>query len=135
MKRSTERILTTHAGAIARPEDLQKMLVAKNNRKSYDPKVLADRVRGAVTDVVKQQADIGLAVINDGEFGKPNFSNYARERIGGFEERPVAAGDYHGMIFGRDLVEFAEYFNLGGRAVTGSRPCVFDRGLESLSRP
>ncbi len=122
MKHSTERILTTHAGAIARPEDLQKMLLAKNNREAYNPEVLASRVQSAVVDVVKQQADTGLAVINDGEFGKPNFSSYVRERIGGFEERPVTPGDYRGMIFGRDLAEFPEYFNLGGRAVTGSRP-------------
>jgi 5-methyltetrahydropteroyltriglutamate--homocysteine methyltransferase len=69
MKRSTDRILTTHAGSLPLPEDLKAMLVAKNNGKPYDRDALARRVRSAVAEAVKKQIECGLVVINDGELG------------------------------------------------------------------
>ena len=119
MKRSSERILTTHAGSLARPADLLEMLNAKLARKPYDQDAFARREREAVVEVVKKQVDSGIDIVNDGEYGKPNFSNYARERLEGFEERAPKAGDPPVSIFGRDMAEFAEYFNRGGRAVIG----------------
>jgi len=89
MKRSTERILTTHAGSLPLPPELKEMLVARNSGQPYDKEALAKRVRETVLEVVKKQIACGLDVINDGEVGKPNFSRYARERLSGFVERPA----------------------------------------------
>lgn len=125
MKRSTERILTTHAGSLARPDDLWEMLVARNRGQPYDEAAFATRARSAVAEVVKKQVECGIDIINDGEFGKPNFSRYARERLGGFVERPLDPEAKASMIFGRDFAEFPEYFNRGGRAVIGRHPSQF----------
>jgi 5-methyltetrahydropteroyltriglutamate--homocysteine methyltransferase len=110
MKRSTERILTTHAGSLPQPDDLKEMLAAKNSGRLYDQKAFARRARDVVVQVVKKQIECGLDVINDGEVGKPNFSRYARERLNGFVEREAKPGERPSMIFGRDLAEFPEYF-------------------------
>jgi 5-methyltetrahydropteroyltriglutamate--homocysteine methyltransferase len=110
MKRSSERILTTHAGSLPQPDDLREMLIAKNNGQPYDQEVFAQRVRIAVAEVVQKQIDCGLDIINDGELGKPNFSRYARERLSGFIERAAKPEERPSVIFGRDMVEFPEYF-------------------------
>ena len=93
MKRSTERILTTHTGSLARPPELLQMLVAREEGKPVDPGVFDATVRGAVLEKVKRQAEIGLAVVNDGEQSKISFATYVRERLHGFggadEPRPV----------------------------------------------
>jgi 5-methyltetrahydropteroyltriglutamate--homocysteine methyltransferase len=89
------------------------MLVAKNNREPYDQAALAARVKSAVAEAVKKQLDCGLDIINDGELGKPNFSRYARERLAGFVERPARTDERPSTIYGRDLKEFAEYFEKG----------------------
>jgi len=78
MKRSSERILVTHAGSLARPDDLMKMLIAKNEGQPYDREAFSKRVRSAVTEVVRQQIDCGIDIVNDGELGKSNFSRYTR---------------------------------------------------------
>ncbi len=110
MKHSTDRILTTHAGSLPLPPDLKEMLVAKNTGQPYDKAALAQRVKSAVADAVKKQLDCGLDIINDGELGKPNFSRYARERLSGFVERQARGDERPSTIYGRDLKEFAEYF-------------------------
>jgi len=110
MKRSTERILTTHAGSLPQPDDLKEMVVAKNNGRPYDQEALTRRVRSAVAEVVRKQIDCGLDIINDGELGKANFSRYVRERLSGFVERPAKPEERPSTIFGRDLKEFPEYF-------------------------
>ena len=93
MKRSTERILTTHTGSLARPPELLQMLLAREEGKPVDPEVLHATVRGAVIEKVKRQVEIGLAVVNDGEQSKISFATYVRERLHGFggadEQRPV----------------------------------------------
>jgi 5-methyltetrahydropteroyltriglutamate--homocysteine methyltransferase len=79
--------------------------------------------------VVQQQIAVGLDSINDGEFSKTNFTNYARERLGGHEERLAAPGSVLARIYGRDAQEFPEYFagrgNLGGREVVCTGPLTF----------
>ena len=77
MKRSVDRILTTHAGSLPRPADLLAMDPA-------DPGHGA-RVRGAVADVVRRQVEVGLDVVTDGEMSKPSFITYVTERLSGFE--------------------------------------------------
>jgi len=93
MKRSTERILTTHTGSLARPPELLQMLLAREEGKPVDPRVFDTTVRGAVTEKVKRQVEAGLAIVNDGEQSKISFATYVRERLHGFggadESRPV----------------------------------------------
>jgi 5-methyltetrahydropteroyltriglutamate--homocysteine methyltransferase len=129
MKRNTNRILTMHAGSLARPPDLREMVLAKSNGQPYDAAALARRLRSAVAGVVQQQIAVGLDSINDGEFSKTNFTNYARERLSGHEERAAEPGSVLARIYGRDVQEFAEYFagrgNLGGREVVCTGPLRF----------
>ena len=110
MKFSTERILTTHAGALPQPPDLKQMHGARDTGTPLNAEAFRQRVRGAVAEVVRKQLDCGLDVINDGEVGKSNFSRYARDRLSGFIERTAKAGEQTSTIFARDLVEFSEYF-------------------------
>jgi len=111
MKYSTDRILTTHAGALPQPADLKQMHNAKIAGERVDEAKFASRVREAAAEVVKKQISCGIDIINDGEVGKSNFSRYARERLDGFIEREVKASDHTSTIYARDLVEFADYFN------------------------
>ena len=94
MKRSTDRILVTHVGSLARPKDLMEMLVARNEGKDYDSAALARRTREAVSEVVQKQTECGVDIVNDGELGKSNFSRYTRERLSGFVER-AADREFH----------------------------------------
>src|SRR5689334_14330524 len=79
MTRSNERILTSHAGSLPRPDDLGVLLVAKHAGEPYDEARFATRVRAAVREVVHQQIECGIDVVNDGELSKINFTSYARE--------------------------------------------------------
>ena len=85
---STDRILTTHAGSLPRPEGLLDLVLAKARGKRVDQAALDRRLASAVTEVVKQQIECGLDVVNDGELSKPNFTDYVLERIAGCEKRP-----------------------------------------------
>ncbi|MQG68605.1 MAG: cobalamin-independent methionine synthase II family protein [SAR202 cluster bacterium] len=129
MRRSTERILTTHAGSLARPADLREMAIAKNGGEPYDEAALAGRLRSAVIQVVQQQVESGLDSINDGEFSKFNFTSYARERLSGHEQRTAVPGEVLSKIYGRDALEFPEYFegrgNLGGAEVICTGPLTY----------
>ena len=125
MKRSTNRILVSHVGSLARPRDLMEMLVARNEGKPFDAEALARRTREAVADVVEKQIECGIDIVNDGELGKSNFSRYTKERLGGFIERPAGADFKPTSIFGRDMLEFTEYFNRGGRTSIGHHARVF----------
>src|SRR6201984_746994 len=103
MKRSIERILTTHPGALPQPADLKQMHTAKITGQSVDEAAFAKRVRGAVAEIIKKQLDCGLDIINDGEVGKSNFSRYARERLSGFVEREVRPADRAWTLYAREL--------------------------------
>ncbi len=125
MKRSTERILVTHAGSLARPKDLMEMLLARNDGKPYDREALPERLCSAVAEVAQKQIECGVDIVNDGELGKSNFSRYARERLSGFVERPAGPDFKPTSIFGRDMIEFPDYFNRGGRTSIGHHSRVF----------
>ena len=84
MKRSTERFLTTHTGSLPRPDDLVRMMYAKEEGVPVEPEALAARVRAAVTDVVGQQVAAGIDVVNDGEMSKPSYATYVKDRLSGF---------------------------------------------------
>lgn len=91
MKTSTHHILTTHVGSLPRPESIKALLRARLSGQTIDEAELAARVREAVADVVRRQAEVGLDVISDGEMGKVSFLGYAEERLTGFV--PVTTGD------------------------------------------
>ena len=75
MKRSTERILTTHTGNLPRANDLTAMLDALDAGAVPDPAAFEARVRRAVADVVRQQVEVGIDTVNDGEQGKVGYSS------------------------------------------------------------
>lgn len=85
MKRSTDAILTTHTGSLPRPEDLVELLYAQENDEPADSDQLAQRVRSAVADSVRQQTSVGLDVVNDGEMSKVSYSTYVSNRLTGFD--------------------------------------------------
>ncbi len=118
MKRSTDRILTTHAGSLPRPADLLQM--AQEGR-PHDRPAYAARVRRAVVEVVEKQVEHELDVIDDGEMGKPSFVTYVNERLGGFEPSPEPAGlPWAGS---REFASFPEFYEstLRQRAISAAR--------------
>jgi 5-methyltetrahydropteroyltriglutamate--homocysteine methyltransferase len=112
MKRSSERILTTFVGSLARPPDLVEMLKAKESGEPYDRRAFAERVRRAVAEAVRQQAESGVDIVSDGEQGKAGFVNYIGERLTGFEPRPAPprAGPWVGSREARDFPEYYEWY-------------------------
>ena len=108
MKRSTDRILTTHTGSIARPDDLIDVMREKENGRPYDRVAFDERVRSAVRECVHRQIEVGLDVINDGEQGKSGFGSYQAERLAGFEAVPVEGGP--AMSGWKEVAEFPEYY-------------------------
>ena len=85
MNRSIERVLTTHVGSLPRPTDLLDAIEAGQQDRPTDKDTRAARLRSAVKEVVRSQVEIGIDIIDDGEFGKPSFVSYVNERLGGFE--------------------------------------------------
>ncbi len=111
MNRSSERILTTHAGALPRPEELIRAIgggaglePARGGDLALD--TLLERV---VPEVVKHQVELGIDVVNDGEYGKPSWTGYVNERLGGFEGRP-ATSDASLLNRSYDMRQFADYY-------------------------
>ena len=92
MKRSTSRILTTHAGSLVRPPRLLDAVRAQQNR-TPDQQAYDSCLKDSVAEVVRQQAQVGVDIVSDGEFGKStSWSLYVLKRLSGFELRPVEAG-------------------------------------------
>jgi 5-methyltetrahydropteroyltriglutamate--homocysteine methyltransferase len=85
MKRSTERILTTHTGSLPRPPALLDLLEGREQREARAHPDYERRVAEAVAQAVRQQSDTGIDVLTDGEMGRVAFSWYATERISGFD--------------------------------------------------
>jgi len=88
MKRSTDRILTTHAGSLPRPADLVAMGEAIQDGRPVDAASYEARLAQAIGIVVREQAEHGIDIVDDGEFGKPGFVTYVNERLSGFEVDP-----------------------------------------------
>jgi 5-methyltetrahydropteroyltriglutamate--homocysteine methyltransferase len=111
MKRSSDRILTTHVGSLIRPPALQEFLRAKQAGKPYDQAAYAACLKQAVAEVVREQAEVGIDVISDGEFGKSiSWSQYVLERLSGFERRPIESGAKNPFTRGVDREKFAEFY-------------------------
>ena len=84
MERSTDRFLTTHTGSLPRPDDLIRMMYAKEEGVPVDAEALSRRVAAAVDEVVKKQAAAGVDIVNDGEMSKPSYATYIKDRLSGF---------------------------------------------------
>ncbi len=105
MKRSENRILTTHVGSIVRPQKLRD-LAAVAGESAEKKQRYEQALRESVAEVVKMQAKVGIDIVNDGEFGKSSWANYVLERTTGFEHR---ANDLRPVRWlGRDLERFPE---------------------------
>jgi 5-methyltetrahydropteroyltriglutamate--homocysteine methyltransferase len=99
MRRSTERFLTTHTGSLPRPDDLIRMMYAKEEGVPVDRAALGARVQAAVTEVVKKQVAAGIDIVNDGEMSKPSYATYVKDRLAGF------GGTGNTFVY-QDLVDF-----------------------------
>jgi 5-methyltetrahydropteroyltriglutamate--homocysteine methyltransferase len=137
MKRSIDRILTTHTGSIPRPPELLALSSSRLGPPK-DPALYAERLRIAVAEVVRRQVEVGIDVVNDGEFGKESWATYVLARISGFELRPEQLRQTEWL--GREREVFAEFFaEAFPRAVHGTptEACVGPihyRGHDSLNR-
>jgi 5-methyltetrahydropteroyltriglutamate--homocysteine methyltransferase len=105
MKRSENRILTTHVGSIVRPQKLRDLAMVAQQSPEHQ-KRFDDLLRESVAEVVKMQAKIGIDIVNDGEFGKSSWANYILERTTGFKHRPDDLRPIEWL--GRDLDRFPE---------------------------
>jgi 5-methyltetrahydropteroyltriglutamate--homocysteine methyltransferase len=85
MKLSSERILTTHVGSLPRPADVSDMLLAKEDGMLADQVAFDACMKSAVADVVRQQVDVGIDIVSDGEMSKIGYSTYVTERLHGFK--------------------------------------------------
>ena len=111
MKRSSHRILTSHVGSLIRPQALQDFLRAKQAGKPYDEKAYEACLTQSVDAVVREQAAVGIDVVSDGEFGKAiSWSQYALDRLSGFERRPIKQDAANPFKRGADRTRFAEFY-------------------------
>jgi len=99
VKRSTEHFLTTHTGSLPRPDDLVRMMYAKEEGVPVERAALAERVASAVEEVVRKQSEAGIDIVNDGEMSKPSYATYIKDRLSGF------GGAGNTFVY-QDLVDF-----------------------------
>jgi 5-methyltetrahydropteroyltriglutamate--homocysteine methyltransferase len=126
MIRSTDRFLTTHTGSLPRPDDLIRMMYAKEEGVPVEREALAARVRAAVSEVVRKQVDAGIDLVNDGEMSKPSYATYVKDRLAGF------GGTGNTFVY-QDLAQFPNLakrvFGDPGRSrrktpACNARPCM-----------
>jgi 5-methyltetrahydropteroyltriglutamate--homocysteine methyltransferase len=116
MNRSTSRILTTHVGSLIRPTKLLDLARAQQAGDVPDNQAYEECLKSSVAEVVQQQAQAGIDVVSDGEFGKStSWSLYALQRLSGFELRPIQPGA-DPFARGADREQFKEFYaELEGR--------------------
>jgi 5-methyltetrahydropteroyltriglutamate--homocysteine methyltransferase len=124
MKRSTDRILTTHTGSLARPPALLELMKARAEGQPVEAEVFAQRARQAVADVVKKQAESGIDVVNDGEQSKAGFFVYAVERLTGLEPSDASEDPRAGWKAEMEAFPdyYRQYFGQNMQSVAGMRP-------------
>lgn len=113
--RSTGRILTTHVGSLIRPPALVEYLRKVERHEPHDERAFAECLRASVAEVVRQQAEVGVDLVSDGEFGKTHtWSRYILERLSGFELRPYRPGEMEEqgalILSGRDRQLFRAFY-------------------------
>jgi len=108
MKHSTDRILTSHAGSLIRPDEIVDFEMARQRGEAIDEEAYERALSKAVTEVVRKQVEVGIDIVDDGEFSKSSWGTYINGRVSGFERQPgrVQPINYRG----RDSERFAEYF-------------------------
>lgn len=117
MKKSVDRILTTHVGSLPRPDGLIELMFAKSEGKDVDEHLLEETTQAAVIGVVQQQKDAGIDVMSDGEMSKASYATYITERLAGFAGTSVLP----------KLSDILEYPNV-------SSAYFNDPGVKSLNR-
>jgi 5-methyltetrahydropteroyltriglutamate--homocysteine methyltransferase len=126
LQQNTDRIQTTHIGSLPRPHRLLDAMKAKYSGQAYDAAAFQQALRSAVADVVRKQVDCGIDIVTDGEFSKPGFFTYIRERLDGFESRPNAKI----KLFEQEIAAFPEYYEqyfkqaMMGGAIVSLAPVV-----------
>ncbi|HET7714574.1 MAG TPA: cobalamin-independent methionine synthase II family protein [Bauldia sp.] len=127
--RSTDRFLTTHTGSLPRPDDLIRIMYAKEEGIPVEPRPLAERIRSAVAEVVEKQRRAGIDIVNDGEMSKPSYATYIKDRLSGF------GGEGNTFVY-QDLVGFPRLaervFGDPGRSRRKTPAC---NGPIAVSRP
>jgi len=117
MRRSSDRILTTHTGSLPRPADLDQLIADKETGKAVDGAAFGKRVTEAVADVVASQLAAGVSVVSDGEMGKPSYATYVKDRLNGF-------GGTGRRMTVTEMIEYPEVFESIGRDRAGERRVV-----------
>jgi 5-methyltetrahydropteroyltriglutamate--homocysteine methyltransferase len=114
MKRSIDRIRTTHTGSMPRPKEIFDVMKARAAGAAADAKAFESSLKEHVAQIVRMQVEAGIDVVNDGECSKVSFNNYVAERLAGFEGRvpPGGLGAPTGPIGvgGRDFMRFRDYY-------------------------
>ena len=136
MKRSKERILTTHTGSLPQPSDIVEVLFAEQNGQPFDRHTFERRLPSAVKDIVCRQVESGVDVVDDGEFGKASWSGYVTERLTGLERVPLPSGE-DVRLRTKDRVDFADYYRAAARAtaIMTLPPDVLERRLSAPPSP
>ena len=138
MKRSTERILTTHVGSLARSDALIPILRSKERGQPYDRKSYAKLVREAVADVARKQTEAGVDIVTDGEQGKASFFGYVVERFNGFARKPTPSGqEGNPRETSREYQAFPDYYAWSHRIAEWAGGRGFDRrfGVDVCTGP
>ena len=138
MKRSTERILTTHVGSLARPDTLIPILQSKDRGQPYDRETYARLVREAVASVVRRQTESGIDIVTDGEQGKASFFGYIVERFNGFERKPPPPGqEGNPRAASREYRAFPDYYAWSERIAewAGGRGGGRQHGIDVCTGP
>jgi len=138
MKRSTDRMLTTHVGSLSRPEALVPLLRQRERGQPHDEAELARLARETVNDVVRRQVEAGIDVVNDGEQARPSFFGYIVERFSGFERKPPRPGEESNpRSAGREYQAFPEYYAWSERIAewAGGRGGDRRHGIDTCTGP
>jgi 5-methyltetrahydropteroyltriglutamate--homocysteine methyltransferase len=134
MQRSSDRIITTHAGSLPRPADLLEIMTSEAAEKGGKAVPHAGRLREAVKEIVNRQIELGIDVIDDGEFGKPSFVSYVNERLGGFEPDPQAPRQ-NPWAGSREAKSFPEFYAAAASAARPARMiCTAPISYRGLAR-
>jgi 5-methyltetrahydropteroyltriglutamate--homocysteine methyltransferase len=115
MKRSINRILTTHTGSLIRPRELVDIMRQVEAGQPYQAAELHRLLTPAVAEVVRQQAEVGIDIPSDGEFGKRGWTSYVAERLGGLESTPSVYGDLISSMAGAQSERFRGFYQVYNR--------------------
>jgi 5-methyltetrahydropteroyltriglutamate--homocysteine methyltransferase len=113
MKRSTDRILTTHTGSLPRTAKVVELLLAEEEKPGTRKAELQAAVRDAVAGVVRKQVECGLDIVNDGEQGRTDYTVHVLKRLTGYEGEsapPMGTGEPEFPELAEILKHFASPF-------------------------